>query len=284
MAASTLRRFSASLCFLFAWFLFAILFSITAMAATEFKIITLQHRFADELLPIIQPLAGEDGVVTGMQNQLIIRTSPENMAEIEQIIASMDVARTNLKITVNRQNNLDSTQRGVDMSGRKRIGNVAISTNRYPRQARDGVQIDIQNNSSTTKQNNQQFINVADGEFAFIQVGQSVPFTQEWRTFAHRYTHIQRTTEFIEVSTGFAVRPRSIGGQIELDITPRIAQLNQQGFIDFEALRTVVRVNKGEWFDLGGAMQRNDEVSRAILSFKNKAQTQNNVLNIRVDD
>ena len=260
------------------------LFSVTAMAATEFKIITLQHRFADDLLPIIQPLAGEDGVVTGMQNQLIIRTSPENMAEIEQVIASMDVARSNLKITVNRQNNLDSTQHGVDVSGRKRIGNAAISTNRYPRQARDGVQIDIQNNSSTTKQNNQQFINVADGEFAFIQVGQSVPFTQEWRTFAHRYTHIQRTTEFIEVSTGFAVRPRSIGGQIELDITPRIAQLNQQGFIDFEALRTVVRVNKGEWFDLGGAMQRNDEVSRAILSFKNKAQTQNNVLNIRVDD
>jgi type II secretory pathway component GspD/PulD (secretin) len=279
MANLTLRHFRASLCFLF-----AMLFSITAMAATEFKIITLQHRFADELLPIIQPLAGEDGVVTGMQNQLIIRTSPENMAEIEQIIASMDVARTNLKITVNRQNNLDSTQRGVDMSGRKRIGNVAISTNRYPRQARDGVQIDIQNNSSTTKQNNQQFINVVDGEFAFIQVGQSVPFTQEWRIFTHRYTHIQRTTEFIEVSTGFAVRPRSIGGHIELDITPRIAQLNQQGFIDFEALSTVVRVNKGEWFDLGGAMQQNDEVSRAILSLKNKAQTQNNVLNIRVDD
>ena len=279
MANLTLRHFRASLCFLF-----AMLFSVTAMAATEFKIITLQHRFADDLLPIIQPLAGEDGVVTGMQNQLIIRTSPENMAEIEQVIASMDVARSNLKITVNRQSNLDSTQHGVDVSGRKRIGNVAISTNRYPRQARDGVQIDIQNNSSTTKQNSQQFINVVDGEFAFIQVGQSVPFTQEWRTFTHRYTHIKRTTEFIEVSTGFAVRPRSIGGQIELDITPRIAQLNQQGFIDFEALRTVVRVNKGEWFDLGGAMQRNDEVSRAILSLKNKAQTQNNVLNIRVDD
>ena len=131
------------------------------MAATEFKIITLQHRFADDLLPIIQPLAGEDGVVTGMQNQLIIRTSPENMAEIEQIIASMDVARTNLKITVNRQNNLDSTQRGVDMSGRKRIGNVAISTNRYPRQARDGVQIDIQNNSSTTDVYKRQSLDIA---------------------------------------------------------------------------------------------------------------------------
>ena len=279
MSASTLRLFCASL-----WFLLTMLFSVTAMAVTEFKIITLQHRFADDLLPIIQPLAGEGSVVTGMQNQLIIRTSPEKMAEIEQVIASMDVARINLKITVRRQGQFESSQNGLDVSGRKRIGNVAISTNRYPRRARDGVQIDIQNNSSTTKQNNQQFINVVDGEFAFIQVGQSVPFTQELRTFAHRYTHIQLTTKFVEVSTGFVVHPRSVGEQIELDITPRIAQLNQQGFIDFEELRTVVRVNKGEWFDLGGAMQQNDEVSRAILSFKNKAQTQNNVLNIRVDD
>lgn len=279
MPTATLRRLCASL-----WFLFAILSTVTATATTEFKIITLQHRLAEDLLPMIQPLAGEDGVVTGMQNQLIIRAQPERLAEIEQVIASMDVARTNLKITVRRQNQLDDSQSGVDISGRKRIGNVAISTNRYPRRARDGAHIDIQNNNSTLKQNNQQFINVADGEFAFIQVGQSVPFTQEWYTFTHRYTQVQRTTEFVNISTGFAVRTRSVGAQIELDITPRIAQLNQQDFIDFESLRTVVRVNKGEWFDLGSTMQQNDEVSRAILSFKNKAQTQSQALSIRVDD
>lgn len=279
MPTATLRRLFVSL-----WFLFAMLSTVTATATTEFKIITLQHRFAEDLLPMIQPLAGEDGVVTGMQNQLIIRAQPERLTEIEQVIASMDVARTHLKITVRRQNQLDASQSEVDISGRKRIGNVAISTSRYPRQAQDGAQIDIQNNNSTLKQNNQQFINVVDGEFAFIQVGQSVPFTQEWHTFTHRYTQVQRTTEFVNISTGFAVRPRSVGAQIELDITPRIAQLNQQGFIDFESLRTVVRVNKGEWFDLGGTMQQNDEVSRAILSFKNKAQTHNHALSIRVDD
>lgn len=279
MPTATLRRLCASL-----WFLIAMLSTVTATANTEFKIITLQHRFAEDLLPMIQPLAGEDGVVTGMRNQLIIRAQPERLAEIEQVIASMDVARTNLKITVRRQNQLDASQSGVDISGRKRIGNVAISTNRYPRRARDGAQIDIQNNNSTSKQNNQQFINVADGEFAFIQVGQSVPFTQEWQTFTHRYTQVQRTTEFVNISTGFAVRPRSVGAQIELDITPRIAQLNQQGFIDFDSLHTVVRVNKGEWFDIGGAMQQNDEVSRAILSFNNKAKTHNQALSIRIDD
>ena len=94
---------------------------------------------------------------------------------------------------------------------------------------------------------------------------------------------MQRTTEFIDVTTGFSVRARSLGNQVELEITPRIAQLNQQDFIDFEELSTVVRVNKGEWFDLSGAMQQKDEVSRAILSRQTSRQSQENAFAIRVD-
>lgn len=279
MPTLALRQFCSSL-----YVLLVLLFSLTALAATEFKIITLQHRFAEDLLPIIQPLAGEDGVVTGLQNQLIIRAQPERLAEIEQVIASMDMVRVNLKISVRRHNRTDTSQNAIEVSGSQRIGKVSIGTNRHPGRARDGVQVDIDDRQNSQTQNSQQFINAIEGEFAFIQVGQSVPFTQEWRTLTHRYAQVRRTTEFVTISTGFAVRPRSLGTQIELDITPRISQFNQQGFIDFESLRTVVRVNKGEWFDLGGTMQQNDEVSRTILGFKNKAITQNQALSIRVDD
>ena len=122
-----------------------------------------------------------------------------------------------------------------------------------------------------------------DGERAFIRVGQSVPYTQEWVTLTQRYTSIQRTTEFVDISTGFSVRPRSIGNQIELEITPRIAQLNQNKYIDFEELSTIVRVNRDEWLDLGGTMQQKDDVSRAILSTQNGQQSQSNALSIRVE-
>lgn len=265
-------------------FLFVISLSLNAWAVTDFKIITLQHRFVEDILPIIQPLAGDDGAITGMQNHLIIRASPEKMAEIEQIISTLDVARSNLKITVSRQNNLETSRNGVDVNGRKRIGNVAIDTSRYPRRASDGVQIGIENNRSVSHNHSNQFINVIDGGFAYIQVGQSIPFTQEWVTLTSRYASILRTTDFVEISTGFAVHPRTIGSQIELEITPRIAQFNQQGHIDFDELRTVVRINKGEWFDFGATMQQKDEVSRAILSTRNSKQTQDNALSIRIDE
>lgn len=268
------------------FFVFLLCFSLHIAAATEFKIITLQHRTAEDILPAIKPLVGNEGTVTAMQNNLIIRTSPEHMAQIEQIIATLDTARQNLKITISRQSNLASSKSRTEVSGRKRVGNVVIDTGNHPGKARDGVQINIENNQNTSSNTSNQFINVLDGERAFIVVGQSIPYTQEWVTLTRRYLAIQRTTEFIEfieIDTGFAVRPKSIGNQIELEITPRFSQLNQDGFIDFETLTTVVRANRGDWVDLGGIMKQKDDVSRTILNWQTSHQSHDSQLLIRVD-
>ena len=267
----------------FILFIFCTVFAVQSIAAGDFKIITLQHRFAQDLIPTIQPLVGSEGSVTGIQNQLIIRTSTERMAEIEQLVSTLDVERQNLRITVSNQNNQQYQNKDISVQGRKRFGNVEIGTTRPSKNSREDVQVGIDDSQSNSTSSSNQFLTVADGERAFIKVGQSVPFTQEWMTLTRRYASVQRTTDFMDVSTGFAVRPRTIGNQVELEITPRIAKLNQSGFIDFNELSTVVRVSKGEWLDIGGLMQQKDDVSRAILSRQSGSQIQNNQLSIRVD-
>lgn len=257
--------------------------ALAAVAGNEFKIITLQHRFAEDLLPTIQPMVGADGTVSGIQNQLIVRASPARMAEIEQLVATLDVERQNLRITVSNQGTQQFQNRDISVQGRKRFGNIEISNSRFPRNTPESVQIGIDDRQTTSISNSNQFLTVADGQRAFIQVGQAVPFTQEWVVLTRRYASVQRTTDFVDVSTGFAVRPRTIGNQVELEITPRIAKLNQNGYIDFDELSTVVRVSKGEWLDIGGLMQQKDEVSRAILSRQSGSQSQNSQLSIRVD-
>jgi len=256
---------------------------LNALAITEFKIIDLRHRFAEDILPMIQPLVGNDGAVTGMHNHLIIRASPELLIGIEQIISTFDVARQILKITVSHQNNLQTTDDRIAVSGRKHLGNATVGTRKYPRNVPDGVQIDIENMQSNFLSKGKQFINVMDGERAYIKVGQSVPYTQEWVTLTRRYISVQKTTEFVDISTGFSVRPRTIGDQIELEITPSIAQLNQNKYIYFEELSTTVSLNRGEWLDLASTMQQKDEVSRAILNKNNSEQSLSNALSIRVE-
>jgi len=263
--------------------LFLLCLSLNAIAALEFKIIPLQHRFAEDILPSIQPLVSGNGTISAMQNNLIIRTSPENMAEIERIISTLDVARQNLRIAIKRQAAINTEASNASISARKRIGNVEVSTSNHPAHDKNSAHIALENRQIHTQNSSDQFINVTDGESAFISVGQSVPFTQEWITLTRRYIHMQRTTEFTDVTTGFSVRPRSIGEQVEVKISPRIAQLNQNGYIDFEQLTTTVRVNRGEWLDLSSLMTQKDEVSRAILSWKSSRNSQNNQLSIRVD-
>ncbi|HNV87807.1 MAG TPA: secretin N-terminal domain-containing protein [Methylotenera sp.] len=257
------------------------LLSFSAVAETEFKIITLQHRFANDLLPIISPMVGENGTAAGIDNQLILRTSPERMREIEATVAKLDAAKANRKITVDTSDSMQTRQERTEASGKVKVGKVTVGNDRQA-PANSG-NVDIARNTRNTQKNSSQFINVLDGERAFIRVGQMVPFTQEWVTITRRYVQIERTLDWQEISTGFAVRPRTVGNQVELEVTPRIARLNQQGFIDFEELTTTLRVTLGDWVDIGATMQQNDEVSRKILGIQNESNRQNSRLSIKVD-
>ena len=263
----------------------ASIFAESAFAETDFKIITLQHTFARDLLPIITPMVGQDGAASGMNNQLIIRANAERMREIEETIASLDVTRVNRKITVKSTNHLRTQQERAEATGAVKVGKVTVGNDR--RQSNSSVpnsgRVDVERNSSNVNQNSNQYISVLDGERAFIKVGQIVPFTQEWVTITRRYIQIDKTVDWREITTGFAVRPRAIGKQVELEITPRIAKLNSQGYIDFEELTTILRVNLGDWVDIGGTMQSNDNVSRKILGIQNTASQQKSNLVIKVE-
>ena len=258
-----------------------LLFSNIVIAETEFKIIPLQHRFASDLLPIVTPMVGADGTVTGIDNQLILRASPEHMREIEETVSKLDAARVNRRITIQSNSNMQNQHEHIEATGAAKVGKVTVSNDRHtiPNSGR----IEIENGSRDTSLNSNQFINVLDGERAFIRVGQTIPYTEEWVTITRRYVQIGRTTGWHEISTGFAVRPHTIGNQVELEITPRIARPNNQGFIDFEELTTVINTSLGSWVDIGGSMQNNDEVSRKILGIQRASNQQNSNLIVRVD-
>ncbi len=261
------------------------LFCTTVFAETEFKIFTLQHRFASDLLPIIDPMVGPDGTANAIDNQLIVRASPDRMQEIEALVAKLDAAKVNRKITVSTSNNSQTQRERVEASGSTKVGKVTVSNDRQAQHSNkpNNGRVDIENSTSNTRQSSNQFINVLDGERAFIRVGQLVPFTQEWATITRRYIQVDRFTDWREVTTGFAVRPRTVRNQVELEITPRIARLNNQGYIDFEELTTVIRTSLGNWVDIGGTMQQNDEVSRKILGYQNSSGQQNSNLSVKVD-
>jgi hypothetical protein len=57
-----------------------------AWADWPLEIIPLKHQTVDQILPMLKPFAGPDSTVTGMNGQLVIKASPENPAQLKQII------------------------------------------------------------------------------------------------------------------------------------------------------------------------------------------------------
>jgi len=259
----------------------------SAWARTEFKMITLQHRFAQELVPIVAPMVGDDGNASAIDNHLVIRASPERMQAIEELVAKLDTARRNMRITVAHEDMQSGNQQNIGASGNVRIGQGRVIVQR--RMPGDGlpesdVNIDLDQREYSRAQQGTEFVNVAEGERAFIRVGQRVPYTQQWVVLTQSYAQHIRNTGFQDITTGFAVRPRSLGDQVEVEITPRIAgQMGAGGVVDFEELSTVVMVRPGEWLDIGGTMQSRDDVSRAILNSQSASRSGYSRLMIRVD-
>ena len=271
------------------------------LADTEFKIISLKHRSAKDILPTLKPFMHEDEMVSGSDYNLFVRANPDTLATIEHMLIALDVARQNLRITIKSNTSNNINQHDTFLSGSQSVGEVEINLPRKP-----NVQSTIKSNDQvTTRQSsgihvgktyglgvefdhrnmqqiqlNQQFVNVLDGGQSFIELGRLVPFTQRWIAITQRYISMQNVTDFREIVTGFAVRPHIVGENttnaipsrlVELEIMPRISSLNRFDTIDFQELSTTVRVNRGDWLDLGGIMQSRDEVSREIVN-----QSQNN--------
>lgn len=249
----------------------------------DFKMITLQHRFPQDVLPVVQQLVGPEGSVSAIDQHLVVRATSERMEAIEALVEKLDMARRNLRITVRHDNQQMDSRDAVGADGVIRHGNIEIGVGRRAEE-RDDVRFNVDGSRSSMQRGSEQFLTVLDGERAFIRVGQSVPFTRQWMVLTAQYLNLQQTTEFHDITTGFAVRPRYSGNQVEVEITPRIARLNAAGFIDFDELTTTVRVARGEWLDIGGLMQNRDQVSREIFSQGQREEGNRTRLQIKVDE
>jgi type II secretory pathway component HofQ len=87
----------------------AALGTATAMAQ-DLEIIELQHRRAEDVIPIVQPLLDPGGVLSGVDDKLLVRTTPANLAQIREAVAAIDRPQRQLLITVGQGTVTGSTQ------------------------------------------------------------------------------------------------------------------------------------------------------------------------------
>jgi len=217
-----------------------------ASHADELTVIELRFRTADELLPVLRPLAGNTAL-SGMDYKLLVRGSAADIVRLREAVSVLDRAPRQLRVSVRYMSAPQSTSRDVRVAG-------TISGGASTRTASDSAISSVQ---------------VIEGTSAHIASGQTVPMITAVLTSSSRAT---RTVDGVavgyrDIASGFTVTPRMNGERVLLDIATqqqRAADLNSGGATTQSAATTIAgRV--GEWIELGGvtssASEQNSSVS-----------------------
>ena len=265
------------------------------------EVIPLRYRTAQEVIPIIQPMLAREGSVSGLQGQLVIRTTPANLEEIKRILASVDTAPRQLLITVKQDVDADRSRSTVDVSGSVGGESARVTVppaSRDPRggnvfigEGDDKVRVHVIEGRSTGNDRNTQTLRVLEGREAFVQVGQSVPVRgrEVRRTVVGGQVveQVVETTQYRDVATGFYVLPRVSGDRVMLDISAQRETLSKRvptGTANVQGLVTTVSGRLGEWMDVGGIGQDAGGQQTVLLGRTTTASREERRVLVRVDE
>lgn len=267
-------------------------------AQTTVEIIPLNYRSSEQVIPVIQPLLGRDSSVSGFQNQLVIRATATELAEIRRVLASIDKAPRRLLITVRQDAGLERERREAEVSGSIGNDNARVTIpgggsrsggNVVLRDGDDRLGARIIDSRQASSDSSTQTLQVLEGSSAFIRVGESrpVPSRQVVRTVINGriVDRVVESTEYRDAATGFSVRPRLQGDIVTLDISPQRDSFDERrrGTVNVQQVTTTVSGRIGEWIDLGGIGDSRIDERSALLGRSSGRTEDRRAVQVRVE-
>jgi type II secretory pathway component GspD/PulD (secretin) len=250
----------------------ALLVCAAALAQQALEIIALKHRTVEQVLPALRPLLDPGGTVTGQGNQLIVRTSPANFAELQRALEFIDVPARRLQISVRLEDAVEAQSRALAASGS--IG-----------QRGSRVEITGQDSRSSGSERVDQRVQVLEGGHAFIATGVSRGLSQRQMIQTPTGVVGQETIVFQELTTGFDVMPRLSGKNVLLDITPRReAPGATPGSSEIQRLATTVTTYLGEWVEIGSSAGSATRDERGIASASRAQEIESRRVWVKVEE
>jgi type II secretory pathway component GspD/PulD (secretin) len=266
--------------------------------AQQLEVIDLDHRLASDLLPILQPLLDADGVLTGTDDKLFVRTSPANLEQIRQAVAALDRAPRQLLITVGQ-----GTVRNVDTASARGSatmgsGDVQVGINRPP-DADSGAMVVVRGQRQEANLQNVSSVRALEGYETFIAVGQSVPVTSSQVVQGWGGTRVQQSTVYRDVSTGFYATARVSGDRVTLEIssrqqsyaaTPGQVVVGDRpvaatgGTVHTRSANSIVTGRLGEWIELGAVSESDSGTRGGLLVWGRRTASSSYTAWVKVDE
>lgn len=288
-----LRRCAAR-CVSFCVALIVLLVSLPARA--DMEIITLRYRNVEQVLPILRPLVEPGGALTGMQDQLVIRASAANIAELRRVLDSIDRQPRRLLISVRQNADASSASRSASVSGTVGSGNVVISNQPGGASNEHNITARIADSRSTAADGITQTIQVLEGNPAMIQAGESVPVPNRVVTRTVNGVVVTDSVAYRDIGSGFQVIPRLSGDRVMLEIissrdTPARTSSSSSsvsssvpGSANIQRAATTISTRLGEWVELGGIDGSESRSTGGLLGSAGSQRSDSRRIQVKVEE
>jgi type II secretory pathway component GspD/PulD (secretin) len=244
--------------------LLAVSFALWAglLAAQELEVIELKSRTVEQVMPALRPLLEPGATLSGMNNQLFLRASVGNRAQIRQALAAIDKPARQLIIRVSQNRQVDNSQRGATASGQ-----VVLGSNR-----RANVDATVWDSRSASRDSVGQMVRTIEGGQAYIEVGRTLPVPMRQVIIGPGGAVINETTAYRDIGQGFYAVPRLNGNRVTLDISQKADRADSYGHggSTTQRLSTTVSGSLGEWIELGGTGQQLEDSRSGSLNLSTR--------------
>jgi len=254
-------------------------------AGQVLEILPLRHRDYTEIRPLIEPLLAPDATLTGSGSQLILRTTPENLAELRRALDALDTRQQRLRISVTQTRIEDSAFDSYGVGARVRAGDAAATIGTPPGGPGSAVDARITRTHGEDEGANLFTVLALDGQAAFVDTGEARPqpyVTQQWGPYG---AVVQGGIDYAETRSGFYVTPRLRGDAVTLEIASRREDFARDGAGDIttSGVDTVVSGRLGEWLPLGGVAETTAGDQSGLLAHTRRRDNAHAGYWVRVD-
>jgi type II secretory pathway component GspD/PulD (secretin) len=234
----------------------------------EINFVTLKHRNAESLIPLLQPVLDEGVRISGQGATLIVNSKSWQLEELRPLIEQLDTPLQSLMISVIQGGDDKHSALHGDVSGTlERPGVRVYGTEKKER-------------SAVSQQ-----LRVLEGEWATISAGESVPVAKQTTSQSLHGTITQQSIEYKEVESGFEVRPRISGNMVTLEVRPFRAKraAGSGGIIEQQQINTTVSGRLGEWISIGGIEQQQQQSGVGTIYANKKKRSATHNVKLRVE-
>ena len=233
-----------------------------AHAADDLTVIELRHRTAEELLPVLRPLAA-NASISGVDYKLLVRGSHADVARLREAVAALDRAQRQLRVSVRYVSTPASRNAQLGVGQNRAQGSATIST------ANDAAVSSIQ---------------IAEGSSASIAQGHSVPLITG--VLAARGRIAGAAMEYREITSGFSVTPRVNGDRAYVEIATQQQRPDAGATVSVQSTSTTLSGPLGQWIEIGGVTLSSFEQSTGLgagASSRTSTQEDRRVMEVKVE-